>query len=66
MGRRLVVTVVLDEGHGDDVYDALAELVSTARGVVAWQVEARTTEGDQDLGGAAAPADEAELQAVVA
>ncbi len=38
MGRRLVVQVVLDEGHGDDVYDQLAQVVCSARGVVGWSV----------------------------
>ncbi len=38
MGRRLVVQVVRDEGHGNDVYDQLAQVVCAPRGVVAWSV----------------------------
>jgi hypothetical protein len=44
MGRRLVVTVVLDEGGGHDVFDQLADVVCATRGVVGWR-------GDRFAGG---------------
>ena len=47
MGRRLVVTMVLDEGLRDDVYDQLAQVVCAARGVVGWRVERYAADGEE-------------------
>ena len=40
MRRRLVVSVVLDEGESDELYRRLAGLVCST-GVAAWQVDRR-------------------------
>jgi hypothetical protein len=40
MHRRLVVTVLLDEGEHEELYKRLAGLVCSA-GVAAWQVDRR-------------------------
>ena len=67
MGRRLVVTVVLDEGDADDVFDQLADVVCAARGVVSWQVERYAAKGEeQDSFGPVPGTDAAELEAVSA
>jgi hypothetical protein len=55
MGRRLVVQVVLDEGQGDDVFDQLAQVVCSARGVVGWRVERCAEDGEEQDGFGPAP-----------
>ncbi len=66
MGRRLVVTVVLDEGLGGDVFDQLADVVCAARGVVGWRIDRFARHGEEQDGfGPAGPVEAVgELEAV--
>jgi hypothetical protein len=64
MGRRLVVTVVLDEGLSGDIFDQLGDIVCRARGVVGFRIERFTADGEeQDSFGPAPRQDTAEVLA---
>jgi hypothetical protein len=47
MGRRLVVTVVLDEGPSGDVFGQLGDLVCGAHGVVGFRIERFSGDGEE-------------------
>ena len=47
MGRRLVVTVVLDEGSSGDVFAQLAGVVCAAKGVVGFRIERYAADGEE-------------------